>query len=179
MVILKRLIRNYACSYPDESAPPKMLEYMKTSDCFSNDNYHGHFTGSAWVVSPNKEQILMNHHKNIGKWLQLGGHADGEKDLLSVAVREAKEESGIQNFMVLSTEIFDVDIHEIPERKNQPAHRHYDVRFLLEADPLRNKIVISNESYDVAWVSPKVAVSLNPELSIQRMVQKTLLLKKN
>ena len=89
MVILKRLIRNYACSYPDESAPSKMLEYMKSSDCFSNDNYSGHFTGSAWVVSPNKEQILMNHHKNLGKWLQLGGHADGEKDLLSVAVREA------------------------------------------------------------------------------------------
>ena len=81
--------------------------------------------------------------------------------------------------MVLSTEIFDVDIHEIPERKNQPAHRHYDVRFLLEADPLRNKIVISDESYDVAWVSPKMAVGLNPELSIQRMVQKTLLLKNN
>ena len=152
---------------------------MKSSDCFSNDNYRGHFTGSAWVVSPNKEQILMNHHKNLGKWLQLGGHADGEKDLLSVAVREAKEESGIQNFMVLSTEIFDVDIHEIPERKNQPAHRHYDVRFLLEADPLRTKIVISDESYDVAWVSPKMAVGLNPELSIQRMVQKTLLLKNN
>ena len=179
MVILKRLIRNYACLYPDESAPPKMLEYMKNSDCFSNDNYRGHFTGSAWVISPNKEQILMNHHKNLGKWLQLGGHADGEKDLLTVAVREAKEESGIQNFRVLSTEIFDVDIHEIPERKNQPAHRHYDVRFLLEADPLRNKIVISNESYDVAWVSPKVALGLNPELSIQRMIQKTLLLKKN
>ena len=59
MVILKRLIRNYACLYPDESAPPKMLEYMKNSDCFSNDNYRGHFTGSAWVISPNKEQILM------------------------------------------------------------------------------------------------------------------------
>ena len=121
----------------------------------------------------------MNHHKNLGKWLQFGGHADGEEDLLSVAVREAKEESGIQNFTVLSTEIFDMDIHEIPERMDQPAHRHYDVRFLLEADPFGNKILISDESYDVAWVSTERAVGLNPEMSIQRMVRKTLLMKNN
>ncbi|HJM33166.1 MAG TPA: NUDIX hydrolase, partial [Candidatus Marinimicrobia bacterium] len=132
-----------------------------------------------WVVSPDKDQILMNHHKNLGKWLQFGGHADGEEDLLSVAIREAKEESGIQNFTVLSTEIFDMDIHEIPERMDQPAHRHYDVRFLLEADPFVNKIVISDESYDVAWVSTERAVGLNPEMSIKRMVRKTLLMKNN
>ena len=176
---LEQLIENYAYAYPQEKAPREMLEYLKTEDCFDNHNYHGHFTGSAWIVSPDKDQILMNHHKNLGKWLQFGGHADGDEDLLSVAVREAKEESGIQNFTVLSTEIFDMDIHEIPERMDQPAHRHYDVRFLLEADPVGNKIVISDESYDVAWVSTERAVGLNPEISIQRMVRKTLLMKNN
>ena len=179
METLEQLIENYAHAYPQEKAPHEMLEYLKTEDCFYNHNYHGHFTGSAWVVSPDKDQILMNHHKNLGKWLQFGGHADGEEDLLSVAVREAKEESGIQNFTVLSKEIFDMDIHEIPYRMDQPAHRHYDVRFLLEADPFGNKIVISDESYDVAWVSTERAVGLNPEMSIQRMVRKTLLMKNN
>ena len=179
METLEQLIENYAHAYPQEKASYEMLEYLKTEDCFHNHNYHGHFTGSAWVVSPDKDQILMNHHKNLGKWLQFGGHADGEEDLLSVAVREAKEESGIQNFTVLSTEIFDMDIHEIPERMDQPAHRHYDVRFLLEADPFGNKIVISDESYDVVCVSTERALGLNPEMSIQRMVRKTLLMKNN
>ena len=179
METLEQLIENYAHAYPQEKASHEMLEYLETEDCFHNHNYHGHFTGSAWVVSPDNDLILMNHHKNLGKWLQFGGHADGEVDLLSVAVREAKEESGIQNFTVLSKEIFDMDIHEIPERMDQPAHRHYDVRFLLEADPFGNKIVISDESYDVAWVSTERAVGLNPEMSIQRMVRKTLLMKNN
>ena len=80
---LEQLIANYAHAYPLEKAPHEMLEYLKTEDCFYNHNYHGHFTGSAWVVSPDKDQILMNHHKNLGKWLQFGGHADGEKEWTS------------------------------------------------------------------------------------------------
>ena len=158
--------------YPDECAPLKMLEY-----CFSNNNYNGHFTGSAWIVSPDKNQILMHHHKKINKWLQFGGHADGEENLLKVAMREAREESGIQHFTKLSTEIFDLDIHEIPEQITHPAHKHYDVRFIFEADPLNSKVIVSDESYDVKWVYRQKAVKLNPELSIKRMVQKTLLMK--
>ena len=179
MLILKKLIENYSCSYPDERAPHKMLEYLKTNDCFSNNNYHGHFTGSAWVVSPNRKKILMNHHKKLNKWLQFGGHADGEEDLLRVALREAMEESGIEDFKVFSRKIFDMDIHEIPEQTGQPSHKHYDVRFILEADPLKSKVVTSDESYDVAWVSVERVLELNSEISIQRMVKKTLLIQKN
>ncbi len=174
---LKKLIKNYAFLYPDECAPLKMLEYLNYEDCFSNNNYNGHFTGSAWIVSPDKNQILMHHHKKINKWLQFGGHADGEENLLKVAMREAREESGIQHFTKLSTEIFDLDIHEIPEQITHPAHKHYDVRFIFEADPLNSKVIVSDESYDVKWVYRQKAVKLNPELSIKRMVQKTLLMK--
>ena len=178
-MVLEKMIKNYILSYPDENVPHRMLEYLGNSDCFSNNNFKGHFTGSAWIVSPDKSQILMHHHKKLDKWLQVGGHADGEEYLLKVAIREAREESGIQNFIISDEAIFDVDIHEFPERGGQPSHMHYDVRFFLEACPLRDNIVVSDESYDVVWVSLDSIIKLNPEISIQRMVQKTLLIKNN
>ena len=119
----------------------------------------------------------MTHHKKLGMWLQLGGHCDGETDLLKVALREAKEESGIKFFNVLSNEIFDIDIHQIPRSKNDVAHKHYDVRFLFEADPENSEIIISEESYDVSWVPINEVPMLNPEVSIGRMLKKTLDLK--
>ncbi len=118
----------------------------------------------------------MTHHKKIGKWLQLGGHSDGEEDLLKVSQREAKEESGINNFIILSKEIFDMDIHEIPSIGSEPKHLHYDIRFLLEADPNIEPIVVSDESYDVAWIKLDDIHQLNSEDSIKRMVNKTRML---
>ena len=106
-------------------------------------------------------------------WLQLGGHADGIDDLISVAIREAKEESGFDNFVLVSENIFDLEIHEVPAIAEDPVHLHYDVRFLLEADPKNNTIVISDESHDVQWIALDKVVKLNPENSIQRMVKKT------
>ena len=79
-MVLEKMIKNYILSYPDENVPHRMLEYLGNSDCFSNNNFKGHFTGSAWIVSPDKSQILMHHHKKLDKWLQFGGHADGEED---------------------------------------------------------------------------------------------------
>ena len=162
-----------------EMAAIKMLRfYENTPNCFEKDNKKGHFTGSAWVVSPNRDSILMTHHKQLNMWLQLGGHADGKKDLIEVANREAIEESGIDSFRLLNDEIFDLDIHEFPSIKKNPKHLHYDVRFLLEADPEKNKIIVSSESHDVKWIPIDNILDLNPEQSIQRMVQKTLAIKK-
>ena len=177
MKSLKQLIKNYAHKNPKENSAHDMLNFLKTDGCFLKDNYDGHFTGSAWIVSTDKDKILMTHHKKLGMWLQLGGHADGENDLLKVALREAKEESGIQYFNILSDEIFDLDIHDIPKKMDQPSHKHYDIRFLLETDPASNKIIISDESYDVAWIPIDDVIELNPENSIQRMVGKTLAIK--
>ena len=177
MKSLKQLIKNYTHRNPKENSAYEMLNLLKTDGCFLKDNYDGHFTGSAWIVSTDKDKILMTYHKKLGMWLQLGGHADGENDLLKVALREAKEESGIHYFNILSDEIFDLDIHEIPKQMNQPSHKHYDIRFLLETDPASNKITISDESYDVAWIPIDEVIALNPENSIQRMVEKTLAIK--
>ena len=106
-------------------------------------------------------------------WLQLGGHADGTEDLISVAIREAKEESGFNEFVLLSDRIFDLEIHEVPAIADEPVHYHYDVRFLLEADPKNNTIVVSDESHDVQWIALDKVVKLNPENSMHRMGKKT------
>ncbi|MDP6684753.1 MAG: NUDIX hydrolase [Candidatus Marinimicrobia bacterium] len=175
---LEKLIEVYIQENPEEIAPGEMLFFLRNeTDVFSNNNYKGHFTGSGWIVSSDRNYILMTHHKKIGKWLQLGGHADGEVNLLDVALREAKEESGIRHFSVLSEDIFDLDIHKIPNCKSEPSHLHYDVRFLLEAVPEQEKITVSDESHDVAWFPIKDLEQLNPEISIRRMIKKTLSLK--
>ena len=177
MNFLIQLIQNYSKRYPDEQVAITMLSFIENdTNHFSRTNHHGHFTGSAWIINPDKSKILMTHHKKIGKWLQLGGHADGESDLLKVSQREAIEESGINNFVTISNEIFDMDIHEIPPIGSDPKHLHYDIRFLLEADPDEESLTISNESHDVAWIPLDQIAHYNSEKSIMRMVDKTKIL---
>ena len=171
---LKQLLKTYIQKNPYEVNAIKMLNFFDNHDgCFEKDNLPGHFTGSAWVISPDKNKILMTHHKKLNMWLQLGGHADGEKDLKSVALKEAKEESGFNNFSILSEEIFDLDIHKIESINEEPEHLHYDVRFLLEADPNEQNIIISEESHDVKWIHLDDVLEYNSEGSISRMVEKT------
>lgn len=141
-------------------------------DCLLRSCVPGHLTGSAWIVSPGRSRALLTHHLKLDKWLQLGGHAEGDGDLLAVALREAREESGLSRVRAVSPEIFDVDRHWIPERKTDPGHFHYDVRFLFEADP-QELLAISNESKDLAWIELDRVSLLNPEESIGRMVRKT------
>ncbi len=132
----------------------------------------GHLTGSAWIVSPDRRRTLLTHHRKLDKWLQLGGHADGEADLLAVAFREAREESGLVRLHAVAPEIFDLDRHWIPPRKADPGHHHYDLRFMFEADP-REPLTLSDESKDLAWVELDRVTALNPEESMARMVRKT------
>ena len=175
---LKQLLKSYIQKNPYEVNAIKMLNFFDNHDgCFEKDNLPGHFTGSAWVISPDKNKILMTHHKKLNMWLQLGGHADGEKDLKSVAIKEAKEESGFNNSAILSNEIFDLDIHKIEPINKEPEHLHYDVRFLLEADPNEQKIIISEESHDIKWIQLDDVLEHNSEASISRMLEKTKRLK--
>jgi 8-oxo-dGTP pyrophosphatase MutT (NUDIX family) len=141
-------------------------------DCLLRSCVPGHFTGSAWVVDSRRSRTLLTHHRKLDKWLQLGGHADGEADLLAVALREAQEESGLKAVRAVSAEIFDLDRHLIPARQHEPEHWHYDVRFLIEADPAQ-PLVVTSESKDLAWVPLADVAALNPEESMLRMVRKT------
>jgi len=108
----------------------------------------------------------------LNKWLQLGGHADGDFDILRVALREAREESGLATIRPVSTAIYDIDIHVIPARGSEPEHLHYDVRFLLEADRTA-PLLASRESRSLAWTPLTRIAELNPEESMARMVAKT------
>jgi 8-oxo-dGTP pyrophosphatase MutT (NUDIX family) len=120
---------------------------------------------------------LLTHHLKLDKWLQLGGHADGDGDLAAVAGREAREESGLAGLRAVAPEVFDLDRHWIPPRKADSGHYHYDLRFLLEADPAE-PLAISSESKALAWVELAAVATLNPEESVARMVRKTARLRR-
>ncbi len=144
-------------------------------NCFERTLKVGHITGSAWIIDLDRRHALLTHHRKLDRWLQLGGHSDGDANTLNVALREGLEESGLTTLRPVSEAIFDVDVHLIPARKNEPDHYHYDVRFLLEAD--RNTpLVISEESNELAWVPLEEILNLAPDASIRRMVEKSLAL---
>ncbi|HHJ81032.1 MAG TPA: NUDIX domain-containing protein, partial [Candidatus Tenderia electrophaga] len=132
----------------------------------------GHITGSAWIIDQDRSHVLLTHHRKLDAWFQLGGHSDGDADTLAVALREGQEESGLNKLTPISEAIFDVDVHLIPARKNEPDHYHYDIRFLLEADR-HAALTISSESNDLAWVTLDEALNLSQDESIQRMVAKS------
>lgn len=124
-----------------------------TPNCFCRSHAAGHITGSAWLLNPAGDKALLTLHRNLKRWMQTGGHADGDPDVLRTALREAEEESGISGIRVLCADIMDVDIHRIPAnpRKGEAEHWHYDIRFLLQAP--HEHYVISDESDDLAWWS--------------------------
>lgn len=118
-------------------------------DPFVRERLAGHYTASAWLVDAGGERLLMTHHRKLDRWLQLGGHADGDRDLAAVALREAEEESGLSGLTVLP-EIFDLDRHWIPERGDVPGHWHYDVRYVVRATG-SEAFAVSDESHALAW----------------------------
>lgn len=142
------------------------------ADCLWRTCVPGHLTASAWVVDGVRQRTLLTHHRKLDRWLQLGGHVDGDSDLAAAAMREAREESGLTQLKLVTGEIFDVDRHLIPAGGVEPAHWHYDVRFLIEADP-GEPLVVTSESKDLAWVNLTDVARLNPEESLHRLVRKT------
>lgn len=150
-----------------------MIHFVETHpDCAERSLQVGHLTGSAWIVDSERKRVLLTHHRKLNKWLQLGGHADGDLDPLSVAMREAREESGLTRLRVVDEKIFDVDRHLIPARKSDPDHWHYDIRFMIEADPAE-PFVVSDESHDLAWIEISRMAEYNDSESMLRMARKT------
>ena len=118
-------------------------------DCCRRQHVPGHFTGSAWLVSADGRRVLLTHHRKLRRWLQLGGHADGESDLARVALREAEEESGLAGLRV-EAGVFDLDCHPIPAHGSEPGHRHWDVRYIVRAGA-DERFRVGAESLDLAW----------------------------
>lgn len=117
---------------------------------FLRERLAGHFTGSAWLVSTDGARVLLTHHRKLDRWLQLGGHADGDRNLARVALKEAEEESGLGGLVLEDGELFDIDKHWIPERKDVPGHWHYDARYVVRALG-SEQFAISEESLALAW----------------------------
>jgi 8-oxo-dGTP pyrophosphatase MutT (NUDIX family) len=165
----------YALRHPEEQGVLAAFTGFVESepDCFRRELSVGHITGSAWVVNADGSEVLLTHHRKLDCWLQLGGHADGDPDVLSVAMKEAEEESGLLDFTHIGPGIFDIDIHPIPARKDEPGHLHYDVRYVLRANGSIDYIV-SDESHDLRWVKPEEVETLTTEPSMMRMVAKWL-----
>jgi ADP-ribose pyrophosphatase YjhB (NUDIX family) len=122
------------------------------ADAHRRERLEGHLTASALVVDPARGQALLTHHRKLGRWLQLGGHCDGDANLARTALREAIEESGIEDLRVDPTPI-DVDVHAIPERGAEPRHLHLDTRFLVVA-PAGALESAGEESLAAALVRP-------------------------
>ena len=172
MLELTELLQHYQRRYKHEVSPTRCLDLVRSQpDCLSRNCFaDGHFTASAWVVNQSHERCLLLHHRKIGKWLQLGGHVEHGSDLLAEAAREVKEESGLSS-SPLTLDIFDVDVHQVPKFLHEPAHFHYDIRFLLVADE-HQSLHKTDESNDVMWIEVANIEKFTREESVLRMVKK-------
>lgn len=145
-----------------------LLNWIATREnAFSRDNTVAHMTASAWVVNKDRSKVLMVYHNIYNSWSWLGGHADGETDLLAVAIREVKEEAGIFNVRPVSEEIFSlesltVDGH-VKRGKYVSSHLHLNVTYLLEADSEEQVSVKEDENSGVAWFTPEEALKKSTE----------------
>ena len=173
---LLNLLATYAEKHPSEKeCSNQIIEFINQNDtCFDRELSIGHITGSAWIVNRSGTHTLLTHHKKLNKWLQPGGHADGDSDILQVAKREADEESGLAQLKIEDGDIFDIDIHQIPARKNEDQHLHYDIRFVFRAFESED-FIVSEESHDLAWVEINRLEEYTAEESMIRMAQKWLL----
>lgn len=169
--MLLQLLSAYRERHPDENDVVARFRALLAGhpDCYSRHCWAGHITGSAWIVDPTDERVLLTHHRKLDRWLQPGGHSDGDPDTLAVALREAEEETGLVVEPV-DPGIFDLDVHPIPARGSEPEHFHFDVRFALRAGTV--DYVVSDESHDLAWVPLASLDEWTEEESLLRMGRK-------
>lgn len=171
----KELLTNYTPILPEEIRfKERMLDFLNLYEhkAFLRSNTVGHFTASAWVHLSSTNEVLLLHHRKLDKWLQPGGHADGNSNLHEVAIKELEEEAGINYSHIDNIKIFDIDIHTIPANSKDPQHLHLDVRFKISLTK-KPTININNESKGYEWVQLDKVKELSTETSILRMVSKT------
>ena len=187
---LLALLARYGSHFASEVEVVSRIRALVTTrpDCFERTCRPGHITASAWIVSPDGRQCLLTHHRRLNIWVQLGGHTDGQCDVLQAALREAREESGIEHLDPRTSDVgragdgpvlpLDVDIHTIPARYDQSGavledeHEHHDIRFMMVADPTA-PLRVSSESHDVRWIATSELGRFTKEESVLRMLRKS------
>ncbi|MBI5850022.1 MAG: NUDIX hydrolase [Planctomycetes bacterium] len=176
------LLGAYQDAWPDEDAVVARIGNLVVTqeDCLLRTCFTpGHLTASAWVCSQDGARCVLLHHGKLDKWLQPGGHADGEAELERVALREVEEETGLSGLEVLLHDgglvPLDLDVHVIPARKREPQHEHHDVRFLVIARQ-DAPLVCSDESRELRWVDVARLTDFTREESVLRLARKAKLL---
>lgn len=172
---LAAALGDYLARHPEEGEEVSLFEAFLASHTavFERGHAVGHFTGSTWLVSGDGERVLLMHHRKLDRWLQPGGHADGDADLMRVALREAQEETGVAGLRAEGG-IFDLDRHRIPARGDEAEHWHYDVRYVVRAGA-NERFTINQESRALAWRSvAEVAKDQSLDISLRRMARKWL-----
>jgi 8-oxo-dGTP pyrophosphatase MutT (NUDIX family) len=140
---------------------------------WSRKTLEGHLTASAWITNAECNKAVLLHHGKLNIWVQPGGHIDDEDEsLLAASMREAQEETGLNKLSLMRGGLFDVDVHVIPERKNEPEHHHLDIRFWFCAD--NEALILSDESHELQWLTKTQIYEKTQEESVLRMVRKSL-----
>ena len=158
----------------EETHHRAMIELLANGeDAFSRDAFApGHITAGCFIVDPAGDRLLLLHHRRLDRWLQMGGHVERDETPLAAALREAEEESGLDDLKLVVDAIFDVDVHAIPAAKGEPDHSHYDVRYLARTTHPAAIAFDPNESNDLAWVPLERAVALMNEEASARAIRK-------
>lgn len=175
--MLINLLTNYHPHDQEEQRyKQQILAFIQNHhDCFERSLEIGHITASAWLVNKERSHALLMLHAKLNQWFQLGGHCDGNPNVLEVSIKEAQEESGIMGIAALSPDIFDIDIHLIPANKKEKEHYHYDIRFLLGVTS-DEKIIQNEESKELRWISKNPDALPSTTRSITRMFNKWITL---
>ena len=151
----------------------RMLRLLDAGpDAFSRDHFTpGHFTASAFVLSPDRSELLLIHHRKLGMWLQPGGHVETcDRDIIASARREVEEEVGLADLSLLHPGTFDLDVHNIPARKTEPAHEHFDVRMLFGTET--RELGRCEEILDARWVPFGEVENLHSDESVMRAMRR-------
>lgn len=169
---LKRLINKYhPINSIDLNSKILTFDFVNNNDNIGKSNTKGHITGSGFVINAKKDKILLNHHYKLDKWIQFGGHLENNEKVIEAAKRETIEETGINEIRILSEDIYDIDIHEIPFYQGISKHFHYDIRFLIEIND-QIKPFISDESNNIKWINLEEIHKYTSSESILRMIRK-------
>ncbi|WP_420582563.1 NUDIX hydrolase [Reichenbachiella sp.] len=172
---LRSEIEKYHTPYKEEEKyKGRFLDLLFFDNCFERSLLSGHITASAWVLTSDFNQVALLHHKKLDRWLQPGGHADGDENVKRVALKELQEETGITDVSLIGDSFFDIDIHSIPQRKDVPEHDHYDIRFAFIANK-PEQLKKNEESNEVAWIAiDELEQHVGNDTSVLRMKEKTL-----